>query len=85
MILYSTCVRELTITTLSDEFGQYTLFLECPCGHTRRCSPHTLAAFAGWDAKLDAVVRRLRCSKCNAKKCTARAVPMTAPRGHKSH
>jgi hypothetical protein len=48
--------------------------------HTCRCSPHTLAAFAGWDARLDDVVRRLRCSKCHEKRCTARAVPMTTPR-----
>jgi hypothetical protein len=81
----SPSMRDLKITRLSDEFGQYSISLECPCGHTRRCSPHTLAAFAGWDAELQAVVRRLRCSKCNQKRCTARAVPLTAPRGYKSH
>jgi hypothetical protein len=83
--MYSTAMRDLKITKLSDEFGQYVIYLRCECGHIRRCSPHTLAAFAGWDAQLEDVVRRLRCSKCNEKKCTARAVPMTTPRGYKSH
>jgi hypothetical protein len=77
-------MRDLKITKLSDEFGQYAIFLECSCGHTRRCNPHTLAAFAGWDANLADVVRRLRCSKCNQKKCTARAVDLTKPRDYKN-
>lgn len=47
--------------------------------------PHTLTHFAGWDAKLDDVVRRLRCSQCHQKRCTARAVSMMTPRGYKSH
>jgi hypothetical protein len=83
--MYSIAMRDLNITKLSDEFGQYVIYLRCECGHIRRCSPHTLAAFAGWDALLENVVRRLRCSKCNQKRCTARTVPMTTPRGYKSH
>jgi hypothetical protein len=79
--MYSTGVRELKIETLSDEFGQYIIYLTCTCGHIRRCSPHTFAALAGWDAKLEDVVRRLRCSKCNQKKCSARTVEPTKPRG----
>jgi hypothetical protein len=78
-------MRALNITRLSDEFGQYTILLRCDCGHTRRCHPKTLAAISGWDALLADVVRRMRCSKCHQKKCTARAVPMTTPRGYKSH
>jgi hypothetical protein len=78
-------MRDLKITRLSDHFGGYVIFLRCECGHIRRCHPHTLAAFAGWDARLDDVVRRLRCSKCYEKRCTARAVPMTPPRGYHSH
>lgn len=76
-------MRRLNITKLSDEFGQYVIFLECACGHTRRASPHTLAAFAGWDANLADVVRRLRCSKCDQKKCTARAIELIKPRGYR--
>ena len=83
--MYSMAMRDLKIEKLSDEFGQYVIYLKCACGHIRRCHPHTLAAFAGWEASLDQVVKRLRCSKCNQKQCTARAVPMTTPRGYKSH
>jgi hypothetical protein len=78
-------MRELRIERLSDEFGQYLIVLTCACGHVRQAYPKTLAAISGWEAKLDDVVRRMRCSKCNAKKCKARAVPLTAPRGYKSH
>lgn len=74
-------MRDLKIDKLSDEFGQYTIYLTCSCGHIRRCNPHTFAALAGWDAKLADVVRRLRCSKCNRKKCAARTVELAKPRG----
>jgi hypothetical protein len=78
-------MRDLQIDKLSDEFGQYVIYLRCACGHLRRCHPDTLAAFAGWDAKLGDVVKRLRCSKCQQRQCTARTVSMTTPRGYKSH
>ena len=79
-------MRDLVITKLSDEFGQYTLVLSCgSCLRERRCTPDLLAKLCGWDAKLDDVARRMRCSVCGAKKCTARAVAMTPPRGYKSH
>ena len=83
--MYSIAMRDLDIDKLNDAFGQYLIYLRCACGHIRRCHPHTLAAFAGWEARLEDVVRRLRCSKCGEKRCTARTVPMTAPRGYKSH
>jgi hypothetical protein len=83
--MYSIVMRDLHIEKLSDEFGQYLIYVKCQCGHIRRCHPHTLAAFAGWDARLEDVVRRLRCSKCNQKHCVARTVAMTTPRGYKSH
>jgi hypothetical protein len=78
-------VKDLKIDKLSDEFGQYTILLSCACGHTRRCYPNTLAAFAGWDAKLNDVVKQMRCTKCRERKCTAKAMRETAPRGYKSH
>jgi len=83
--MYSIAMRDLKIELLSDEFGQYEILLTCLCGHTRRCTPHTLAGFAGWDAKLQDVVRRLRCSKCDKKRCTARTFALTKPRDYKSH
>lgn len=80
-------MKDLVIDKLSDEFGQYVILLTCACGHTRRCYPATLAAFANtsWDSKLSDVVKRMRCSKCGQRKCTPRAMREVAPRGYKSH
>lgn len=78
--------KDFHVEKLADEFGQYVLYLKCEsCLHERRTTPHLLANLCGWDAKLNDVARRLRCSICGQKKCTARAVPMTTPRGYKSH
>lgn len=78
--------RGFKIDKLSDEFGQYDLILKCGvCGHERRTTPHTLANFCGWDARLEDVTCRLRCSKCGERKCMARALPPITPRGYKSH
>lgn len=78
-------VMPFNIDKLSDEFGQYELVLICPCGHSRKCYPKTLAAFAGWDARLVDIAKRMRCSKCGHKGCTWRAVEMQKPRGYRSH
>ena len=60
-------MRELTITTLSDEFGQYTLFLECPCGHTELLTTAMLAtAGVAPDRKVLDLSRRMRCRECDA-------------------
>jgi hypothetical protein len=59
------------IIKLSDNFGQYVLTLKCECGHVRNPQPRTLAAIAGWDAPLQDVVKRLRCSRCGKRRCTA--------------
>jgi hypothetical protein len=84
--MYSDPVKDLKIDKLSDEFGQYEILLTCKaCGHTRRCYPHTIAAFATWEARLADVVKRMRCTKCRERQCTARAMRETAPRGYKSH
>ncbi|MDB6042433.1 MAG: hypothetical protein JWM63_984 [Gammaproteobacteria bacterium] len=78
--------NDFQIEKLADEFGQYVLYRKCEsCLNERRNTPHLLAKLCGWDAKLTDVVRRLRCSICGQKKCAARAVPMTPPRGYKSH
>ena len=78
--------KDFHVEKLADEFGQYVLYLKCEsCLHERRTTPHLLAKLCGWDAKLADVARRLRCSVCGKRKCVARAVPMTPPRGYKSH
>jgi hypothetical protein len=51
-------MRNLNIDKPSDEFGQYLIYLKCECGHIRRCHPHTLAAFAGWDARVKSSSRK---------------------------
>ena len=65
------------IERLSDNFGQYVITLVCSCGHTRRASPRTLAEIAGWDAKLEEVVKRMRCSRCGKRSCHASVRPET--------
>jgi hypothetical protein len=69
--------QALAIVKLSDNFGQYVLTLKCVCGHWRTAHPKTLAALAGWDALLEAVVKRMRCSRCGEKQCTATVRPET--------
>jgi hypothetical protein len=78
--------RSFRIDKLSDEFGQYHLILRCEaCGHERRTLPQALANLCGWDARLENVTARLRCSKCGERKCAARALPQIPPRRYKSH
>ena len=55
---------DFQIEKLSDEFGQYTLVLKCAeCGHERNAEPLTLGRLCGWDARLEDVAKRLRCSR----------------------
>ena len=67
----------LTIVKLSDNFGRYVLTIMCSCGHTRIAQPKTLACIAGWDATLTDVVKRMRCSRCGARKCSVTVRPET--------
>jgi hypothetical protein len=74
--------RDFNVTRLSDEFGQYLLYLKCSaCAHERQTYPNLLAHLCGWDAPLQSVEKRLRCSKCGKKRCQIRAVPLQKPRG----
>jgi DNA-directed RNA polymerase subunit RPC12/RpoP len=58
----------VNIAKLSDEFGHYRLVIRCRrCGHTRVNAPEVLARRVGWDSRFDALVLRLRCSRCGAK------------------
>jgi hypothetical protein len=59
-----------TIKKLSDNGGQYVLTLKCVCGHSRVARAEALARFAGWDAELESVVKRMRCSQCGKRRCT---------------
>ena len=71
------------IDKLSDEFGQYTLVLKCAeCSHERKAEPLTLGRLCGWDARLEDVAKRMRCSKCGKKRCALKAFPPKKPRGY---
>lgn len=73
------------VDKLSDEFGQYTLVMKCAeCGHERKAVPHTLGRLCGWDARLETVAKRMRCSKCGKKRCTLKAFPEEAARLHRA-
>jgi hypothetical protein len=73
------------VEKLSDEFGQYTLVLRCAaCNYERKADPHLLGRLCGWDARLEEVAKRLRCSKCGKKQCVVRAIPPRKPRGYSS-
>jgi hypothetical protein len=77
---------DLKVEKLSDEFGQYVLVLTCTaCSHVREAYPKTLAKFCGWDARLDTLSKRLRCSKCGKRACIVTVMPETKPRGYQSH
>jgi hypothetical protein len=57
-----------TVTRLNDRFGDYVIFVQCrKCKHSREIDPHALARLVGWEAELDKLSTRLRCSKCQAK------------------
>jgi hypothetical protein len=74
--------RDFNVSRLSDEFGQYLLYLKCSeCAHERQTYPNLLAHLCGWDATLQTVEKRLRCSKCGKKRCHIRAVQLQKPRG----
>jgi hypothetical protein len=76
---------EFRIERLSDEFGQYTLVLTCGgCRYERTTDPRALGRICGWDARIEDVARRMRCSKCGKKLCKVRAVPPRKPRGYRS-
>lgn len=76
-------MADFHIQKLSDEFGQYTLVLKCAeCGHERKAEPTTLGRLCGWDARLEDIAKRMRCSKCGKKRCTLKAFPPKKPRGY---
>ncbi len=77
--------RALRVQKLSDEFGQYILIVKCQaCGHQRNAAPRTFGKVFGWDARLDEVARKLRCSKCGKKAGALKAVQPAKPRGYSS-
>jgi hypothetical protein len=71
------------IKKLSDRFADYDLRIRGrKCGHERIAEPHALAKLLGWEATLEKVAARLRCSKCNSHgECELTAQAQRKPRG----
>jgi hypothetical protein len=69
--------QPFTVDKLSDRGGQYLVVIHCKCGHSRTARPATLAKFAGWDALLADVVKRMRCLKCGGRDCSVTLYPET--------
>jgi hypothetical protein len=57
----------LNVVKLNDAGAQYQITITCKCGHFRKVEPQKLAKLAGWEAKLDDVGRRFRCSRCGGR------------------
>jgi len=71
------------IKKLSDRFADYDLTIKCKkCGHVRVTDPHALAKILGWEATLETVGARLRCSRSHCRgQCELHAQPTRKPRG----
>ena len=74
--------RVLThIRKLDDCFGQFLVRVSCSCGFKREVEPEALARLVGWEATLEALAPRLRCSHCGKKAAEVVAVATPRPRG----
>jgi hypothetical protein len=67
---------------LRDRFADYDHSIKCrKCGHVRVTEPHALAKILGWEATIESVAPRLRCSKCHARgQCELTAQAQRRPR-----
>jgi len=73
------------IKRLDDAFGKFLVRIRCRCGAERACKPDALARLCGASATLEAVGRRMRCSRCGAKWAEVVAVSIPRPRGLSTH
>jgi hypothetical protein len=80
---YACAVRSLDhIQRLSDEGGRgWLVDVRCRCGRTGWLELARLAHQVGWDATLDSLRQRLRCTACGEKGLTLTAIPAPRPRG----
>lgn len=69
------------ITKLSDQAGEFLIDVRCSCGYAAWIKPKDLARRFGWEATLESLTPRLRCSKCGAKAAQFAAVAEPRPRG----
>lgn len=70
------------IKKLSDEGGQgWLVDVRCKCGRSGWLEPSAVARAAGWDATLEWLQKRMRCSRCGQKDLSVTAVLAPKPRG----
>jgi hypothetical protein len=70
------------VVRLDDHLGHYRMAITCThCKHSRRSDPHVFARLLGWNARLDALAERLRCSNCGRKGATIVCEVEPRPRG----
>jgi hypothetical protein len=75
-----------TVTRLNDRFGDYVINVQCrKCKHSREIDPHALAKLVGWEAELEKLADRFRCSKCHAKSVDLQIGFEKKPRRWNSH
>ena len=78
-------LKEL-VKRLEDRFFDYVLVINCPkCGHERRADPVALAQIVGASAIIADVMKRMRCTKCQAKGAEYQLDRKPRPRGHNTH
>jgi hypothetical protein len=69
------------IRKLNDEGGTFLVDVRCTCGYTRWFKPLELARRFGWEATLESLQPRMKCSKCGRKDAQVTAVAEPRPRG----
>ena len=69
------------IKKLDDALGHFLVQITCKCGAQRIAEPQVLARLCGSSATLEAVARRMRCSKCGAKVAAVVAIAIPRIRG----
>ncbi|MDB6159834.1 MAG: hypothetical protein JWO04_3540 [Gammaproteobacteria bacterium] len=75
-------MRRRHIKRLSDEGGiGWLVDVRCKCGRSGWRKPADLAREIGWDATLESLQQRMRCTHCGDKGLEVAAVPEPRPRG----
>ena len=69
------------IKKLDDALGHFLVQITCKCGARRIAEPEVLARLCGASATLEAVGKRMRCSKCGTKSAEVVAVSIPRLRG----
>lgn len=69
------------IKKLDDAVGHFLVRITCRCGAYRIAEPQALAPLCGASATLEAVARRMRCSKCGTRGAEVVAISIPRPRG----